>query len=118
MASGVVDEGMMDSSSGVDQGFLESVGIVDEGSVESRSSEGQGVGGVDQSRVRFRLGQGHGDKSENYKELHAEACLDCLVLTVIISLTSRSFYTIFLPGCCRCLPGQRNQAQPGGKDEL
>ena len=76
MASGVVDEGMMDSSSGVDQGFLESVGIVDEGSVESRSSEGQGVGGVDQSRVRFRLGQGHGDKSENYKELHAEACLE------------------------------------------
>ena len=105
-------------------------GLVDEGGVDG-SGEGQGVGGVDQSRVslslrlslslslavvvdagvvvgivvvvgvvvvegvvvvvvvqelgvRFRLSHGHGEKSENYKELHAEACLDCLLPTVIL----------------------------------
>merc|ERR1712165_128495 len=66
----VVDDGLVQTSS-VDQ-----VRVVD-----SRG-EGQSVGGVDQSWVRFRLSHGHGDKSENCKELHAEACLDCLLPTV------------------------------------
>merc|ERR1739848_811051 len=113
----VVDDGLVNTSG--DQGR-------DQGRVVDSGSEGQSVGGVDQSRVslrlsfslplavgavakcaivvgvvvvsvvvgcvsrivvevlgvRFRLSHGHGDKSENYKELHAEAWLDCLLPTV------------------------------------
>jgi len=61
---GVVDEGRLDGGV-VDEGSLDSR-VVDDGLVES-SVEGQSVGGVDQSRVRFRLSHGHGDESENYK---------------------------------------------------
>ena len=44
-----------------------------------------GVAGVvEELSVRFRLSHGQGEESENYKELHAEACWDCLVPTVII----------------------------------
>ena len=42
--------------------------------------------------VRFWLSHGHGDKSENYKELHAEAWLDCLLPTVILSLPTQLLY--------------------------
>ena len=76
---GLVNHGSLDTS-GVHDGLVE------------RSSEGQAVGGVDQGRVRFRLSHGQGDESENYKELHAEACLDCLVPTVIISLQTQLLY--------------------------
>ena len=114
---GLVDDGRVDSGSegqsvGVDQSRVRlrlsislslAVGVVHVGVV--------GVGGgrhpivvvvvvweglvlvprVEELWVRFRLSHGHGGKSENYKELHAEAWLDCLELTVTLPLTLGAF---------------------------